>query len=110
MGFDSFPNGWAAIYGDSAIPSAGLAQIVLLAGFLELGVMKDSANGAAPGDFPGTSATDPSTSDGTPLTRRPRLSSVALSSTMAVLPCAASLDLWSTSSLEAPSPLLARCK
>merc|ERR1719362_977345 len=51
--FDSFPDGWAAVYGPNAIPTAGLAQIVLLAGFLELGVMKDSANGAAPGDFPG---------------------------------------------------------
>merc|ERR1712087_33129 len=51
--FDSFPDGLAAIYGPDAIPGAGLAQIVLLAGFLELGVMKDSANGAAPGDFPG---------------------------------------------------------
>merc|ERR1712087_84608 len=47
------PDGLAAIYGPDAIPGAGLAQIVLLAGFLELGVMKDSANGAAPGDFPG---------------------------------------------------------
>merc|ERR1719194_224889 len=51
--FDSFPDGLAALVGPNAIPQAGLAQIVLLAGFLELGVMKDSANGAAPGDFPG---------------------------------------------------------
>jgi len=51
--FDSFPNGWAAIYGPDAIPGAGLAQIVLLCGFLEFGVMKDSANGASPGDFVG---------------------------------------------------------
>ena len=36
--FDSIPNGWAAI---SAIPSAGLAQMIVFVGFLELGVMKD---------------------------------------------------------------------
>merc|ERR1719264_1409851 len=32
--FDSFPNGWAAISGPNAIPGAGLAQIVALAGAL----------------------------------------------------------------------------
>ena len=51
--FDSFPNGWAAINGPDAISGSGLAQIVFFVGTLELGVMKDSANGAAPGDFPG---------------------------------------------------------
>jgi hypothetical protein len=51
--FDSFPNGWAAISGPDAIPGAGLAQIVAFVGLLELGVMKDSANGAAPGEFVG---------------------------------------------------------
>ena len=51
--FDSFPNGWAAINGPDAISGQGLAQIILFVGTLELGVMKDSANGAAPGDFPG---------------------------------------------------------
>merc|ERR1711966_276514 len=51
--FDSYPNGLAALFGPDAIPQAGLAQLVLAVGFLELGVMKDSANGAAPGDFPG---------------------------------------------------------
>jgi hypothetical protein len=51
--FDSFPNGWAAINGPDAIPGAGLAQIVAFVGLLELGVMKDSANGAAPGEFVG---------------------------------------------------------
>merc|ERR1712003_134493 len=51
--FDSFPNGWAAINGPDAIPGAGLAQIVALAGVLELFVMKDSANGAEPGEFVG---------------------------------------------------------
>eukprot|EP00562_Extubocellulus_spinifer_P035071 CAMPEP_0178698464 /NCGR_PEP_ID=MMETSP0699-20121125/10545_1 /TAXON_ID=265572 /ORGANISM="Extubocellulus spinifer, Strain CCMP396" /LENGTH=212 /DNA_ID=CAMNT_0020344515 /DNA_START=29 /DNA_END=667 /DNA_ORIENTATION=- len=51
--FDSFPNGLAAINGPDAIPQAGLLQIVAFVGFLELFVMKDSANGAEPGDFPG---------------------------------------------------------
>merc|ERR1719504_272988 len=50
--FDSFPNGIAALIGPNAIPQAGLAQIVLLAGFLELGVMKDiTGEGEFPGDF-----------------------------------------------------------
>merc|ERR1712051_641580 len=51
--FDSYPNGIAALFGDNAIPQAGLFQIVAFVGFLELFVMKDSANGAEPGDFPG---------------------------------------------------------
>merc|ERR1712125_268312 len=44
--FDSYPNGWAAIAGPDAIPGLGLAQLVGVVGILELGVMKDSANGA----------------------------------------------------------------
>merc|ERR1719199_2120182 len=51
--FDSFPNGWAAINGPDAIPGAGLGQIVAFVGALELGVMKDSANGADAGEFVG---------------------------------------------------------
>jgi hypothetical protein len=51
--FDSYPNGWAAINGPDAISGSGLGQIIAFIGVLELGVMKDSANGAAPGDFPG---------------------------------------------------------
>jgi len=39
--FASFPDGWAAINGPDAIPSAGLAQIVAFVAALELGVMKD---------------------------------------------------------------------
>merc|ERR1712029_303483 len=39
--FDSIGNGWAAISGPNAIPQSGLLQIVLLAGVLELFVMKD---------------------------------------------------------------------
>jgi hypothetical protein len=50
--FDSFPNGWAAIWGPDAIPQGGLIQIVLLVGFLELAVMKDVTGTAEfPGDF-----------------------------------------------------------
>ena len=51
--FDSCPNGIAAVLGPDAIPTAGLTQLIAFIGSLELGVMKDSANGAAPGDFPG---------------------------------------------------------
>jgi len=51
--FDSFPNGWAAINGPDAIPGAGLGQIVAFVGALELGVMKDEANGAEAGEFVG---------------------------------------------------------
>jgi hypothetical protein len=39
--FDSFPDGLAAISGPDAIPQAGLGQIVLFVGLLELFVMKD---------------------------------------------------------------------
>merc|ERR1719278_516046 len=50
--FDSIGNGWAAISGPNAVPQAGLIQIVLLVGFLELGVMKDiTGEGEFPGDF-----------------------------------------------------------
>jgi hypothetical protein len=51
--FDSFPNGLAAVFGPDAIPQAGFAQIFAFVGFLELGVMKDSANGAEAGEFVG---------------------------------------------------------
>jgi hypothetical protein len=51
--FESFPDGWAAINGPDAISGSGLAQIIFFVGTLELGVMRDGANGAAPGDFPG---------------------------------------------------------
>merc|ERR1712087_880552 len=47
--FDSIPDGWAAL---SAIPAAGLTQIILFVGFLELGVMKDVTGEAEfVGDF-----------------------------------------------------------
>mmetsp|Transcript_18516 Transcript_18516/g.21087 ORF Transcript_18516/g.21087 Transcript_18516/m.21087 type:complete len:200 (+) Transcript_18516:529-1128(+) len=47
--FESIPSGWAAI---GAIPGAGLAQIFLFVGFLELGVMKDVTGEAEfVGDF-----------------------------------------------------------
>eukprot|EP00568_Trieres_chinensis_P014914 CAMPEP_0183326976 /NCGR_PEP_ID=MMETSP0160_2-20130417/83523_1 /TAXON_ID=2839 ORGANISM="Odontella Sinensis, Strain Grunow 1884" /NCGR_SAMPLE_ID=MMETSP0160_2 /ASSEMBLY_ACC=CAM_ASM_000250 /LENGTH=276 /DNA_ID=CAMNT_0025495083 /DNA_START=25 /DNA_END=851 /DNA_ORIENTATION=+ len=45
--FDSIGNGWAAISGDSAIPSGGLLQIVAFVGFLELFIMKESASTAS---------------------------------------------------------------
>eukprot|EP00957_Ditylum_brightwellii_P174602 13294057-Ditylum_brightwellii.AAC.1 len=51
--FDSYPNGIAALFRDDTTPQAGLLQIVAFVGFLELFVMKDSASGAEPGDFPG---------------------------------------------------------
>ena len=48
--FSDIPAGWA---GSFAIPSAGALQVLAFIGFLEVFVMKDSANGAAPGEFPG---------------------------------------------------------
>eukprot|EP00567_Pseudictyota_dubia_P018197 CAMPEP_0197442508 /NCGR_PEP_ID=MMETSP1175-20131217/8509_1 /TAXON_ID=1003142 /ORGANISM="Triceratium dubium, Strain CCMP147" /LENGTH=209 /DNA_ID=CAMNT_0042972997 /DNA_START=68 /DNA_END=697 /DNA_ORIENTATION=+ len=50
--FDSYPNGLAAVFGESAIPQAGLIQIFLFVGALELAVMKDVTGEAEfPGDF-----------------------------------------------------------
>jgi len=50
--FDSIGNGWAAISGPNAVPQAGLAQLFIFVGFLELGVMKDiTGEGEFPGDF-----------------------------------------------------------
>ncbi|GMI10302.1 hypothetical protein TrLO_g6769 [Triparma laevis f. longispina] len=48
--FADIPNGWPAL---SAIPQEGLLQMIAFVGFLELFVMKDSANGAEPGEFVG---------------------------------------------------------
>jgi len=48
--FASVKNGIAGL---TDVPVAGLAQIFAFVGFLELVVMKDSANGAEPGEFPG---------------------------------------------------------
>eukprot|EP00580_Thalassiosira_gravida_P003882 CAMPEP_0201598280 /NCGR_PEP_ID=MMETSP0492-20130828/100_1 /ASSEMBLY_ACC=CAM_ASM_000837 /TAXON_ID=420259 /ORGANISM="Thalassiosira gravida, Strain GMp14c1" /LENGTH=204 /DNA_ID=CAMNT_0048060669 /DNA_START=28 /DNA_END=642 /DNA_ORIENTATION=- len=39
--FDSYPNGWAAIYGADAIPVKGAVQIFSFIGLLEIAVMKD---------------------------------------------------------------------
>ena len=50
IAFADVANGWA---GSLQVPVAGALQILAFVGFLELAVMKDSANGAAPGDFPG---------------------------------------------------------
>ncbi|KAL3908173.1 MAG: hypothetical protein SGILL_008585, partial [Bacillariaceae sp.] len=50
--FDSYPNGWAAVYGDDAISRAGVYQIIAFIGFLELFVMKDvTGESEFPGDF-----------------------------------------------------------
>jgi Chlorophyll A-B binding protein len=46
--FESIPTGLAAL---SAIPGAGIAQIVAFVGFLELAVMKDITGGDFVGDF-----------------------------------------------------------
>ena len=48
--FSDLGYGWDASF---AVPVAGALQVLAFVGALELGVMKDSANGAAPGDFPG---------------------------------------------------------
>jgi hypothetical protein len=48
--FQSIGAGWA---GATQVPVAGALQILAFVGFLELFVMKDSANGAEPGEFPG---------------------------------------------------------
>jgi hypothetical protein len=50
--FDSFPDGAAALFGEDAIPTLGLGQIVGFIGILELAVMKDvTGEGEFPGDF-----------------------------------------------------------
>jgi len=51
--FNSYPSGIAALWGPDAIPKGGLYQIILLIGFLEVGVMKDikEMNNEFPGDF-----------------------------------------------------------
>jgi Chlorophyll A-B binding protein len=46
--FSDVPNGFKAI---STIGTAGVGQIVIFIGFLELGVMKDITGGEFPGDF-----------------------------------------------------------
>ena len=46
--FADIPSGFAAL---SAVPSQGIAQIILFIGFLELAVMKDITGGEFPGDF-----------------------------------------------------------
>jgi hypothetical protein len=46
--FSSIPSGIAGL---TAVPTAGLAQIIAFVGFLELGVMKDITGGEFIGDF-----------------------------------------------------------
>jgi len=48
LAFADIPNGFAAL---TTIQTAGIAQIVLFIGALELGVMKDITGGEFPGDF-----------------------------------------------------------
>jgi Chlorophyll A-B binding protein len=48
--FSDLGYGWDASF---AVPVAGALQVAAFVGFLEIAVMKDSANGAAPGDFVG---------------------------------------------------------
>jgi hypothetical protein len=49
----SFASIGAGFAGATQVPVAGALQIFAFVGFLELCVMKDSANGAEPGEFPG---------------------------------------------------------
>merc|ERR1711997_879955 len=51
--FDSYPNGIAALIGPDSIPTAGLVQIVLFCGWLEIALMKDvpGAGNEFVGDF-----------------------------------------------------------
>ena len=48
--FSDVGQGWA---GSFDVPVAGALQMLAFVGFLELAVMKDSANGAEPGEFVG---------------------------------------------------------
>merc|ERR1719273_1579387 len=48
--FSDLGYGWAA---SEAVPVSGALQVFAFVGFLEIAVMKDSANGAAPGEFVG---------------------------------------------------------
>merc|ERR1712071_574653 len=77
--FDSIPDGLKAL---SVIPGAGIAQIVLFVGFLELGVMKDVTGEA---EFPGDFLTDSWISDGTPSLKNNKHSNVVLNLTTDVL-------------------------
>ena len=50
--FDSYPNGWAALYGPDSISTKGFLQIFFFIGFLETYVMKDvTGTGEFAGDF-----------------------------------------------------------
>merc|ERR1719254_195406 len=51
--FDSYPNGVAALIGPDSIPTAGLVQIILFVGWLEIAFMKDvpGAGNEFVGDF-----------------------------------------------------------
>ena len=50
--FDSISNGWAAISGPNAVPQAGLIQIFLFVGVIEIAVMNDvTGESEFPGEF-----------------------------------------------------------
>jgi len=50
--FDSYPNGFAAVWGPDAVSPYGIAQIVSFVGLLEVAVMKDvNGTGEFVGDF-----------------------------------------------------------
>ncbi|KAL3808861.1 hypothetical protein ACHAXA_004148 [Cyclostephanos tholiformis] len=50
--FDSYPNGFGALFGPNSIPTDGKLQILFFIGFLELFVMKDvTGTNAFVGDF-----------------------------------------------------------
>merc|ERR1712029_536065 len=68
--------------------------------------MKDSANGAPPGEFPGDFRNDSLDFGWDTFDERPSSSSAVLSSTMAGPLCVVSLGSWSTSSLVALFRLL----
>ena len=53
--FDYFPNGIAVVIGPDVTPLLGVGQIFAFVRFLKLFVMKDSSNGAEPGEFTGDS-------------------------------------------------------
>merc|ERR1712021_212905 len=77
--FDSFPNGIAALVGPDSIPTSGLVQLIAFVGFLEIGFIRTSQEPETSSSV--TSATDTSTSDGTPSTRKRSSPSAPSSST-----------------------------
>jgi hypothetical protein len=92
--FGSYPNGIAAPIGPNSIPFEGQGQIITFIGFLEVSFMRDvpETGNKHIGNFC-NGYIDFGWDD---LMRRPRSPNAPSSSTMAVPPCSASLDSWST--------------